>query len=72
MNEWTWSTGGMILTGETEMLGGKFGTVPLCFKQLFVWNLKLLLHENDFLFLIWKSQAINFLRFELIVDILTF
>ena len=23
MNEWVWSFGGMILTGETEVLGGK-------------------------------------------------
>ena len=27
MNEWVWSIGGMILTGETEVLGEKHYTV---------------------------------------------
>jgi hypothetical protein len=29
MNEWVWSVGGMILTGETEVLGEKPVQVPL-------------------------------------------
>ena len=33
MNEWVWSIGGMILTGETEVLGEKLVQVSLCPQQ---------------------------------------
>jgi hypothetical protein len=29
MNEWVWSNGGMILTGETEVLGEKCNAVSV-------------------------------------------
>ena len=34
MNEWVWSIGGMILTGETEVLGEKRIKGPFCPPQI--------------------------------------
>jgi len=30
MDGWVWSNGGMVLTGETGVLGEKLVPVPLC------------------------------------------
>ena len=41
MNEWVWSIGGMILTGETEVLGGKHYTTLVVDEWMLIehwWN----------------------------------
>jgi len=41
MNKWVWNTGGMILTGESEVLGEKYYTVSMVDEWMIMehwWN----------------------------------